>query len=69
MTPEQKRLMAYLDVVDGWVTLFELTEDRCLLRDDDLFVLSLVARGWVDHDVWGGAVRINEAGRAAFERA
>jgi hypothetical protein len=68
MTPEQCRLMNYLDHVGGWVTLFELTDDRLFVRDDDLFVPGLVAQGWVDHDVASGAVRINEAGRAAFER-
>lgn len=66
MTPEQSRLMTLLDQVGGWVSLFELTDVRYLVPDDDLIVPSLVARGWVDHDATSGALRINEAGRAAF---
>jgi hypothetical protein len=68
MTSEQSRLVCFLDQVGGWVSLFELTDVRYFVPDDDLFVPSLVAQGWVDHDVASGAVRINEAGRAAFER-
>jgi hypothetical protein len=68
MTSEQSRLMSFLDQVGGWVSLFELTNPQFLAKDDDLFVPSLVAQGWVDHDVASGAVRINETGRAAFER-
>jgi len=66
MTNEQTRLMVYLDQVGGWTTLFELSDTRQLVRDDDLFVPSLVARGWADHDPDGAAVRITAAGRAAL---
>jgi len=66
MTVEQLRLMAYLDHVGGWVTIFELSDTRQLACDDDLFVPSLVARGWADHDLDGGAVRITAAGRDAL---
>ena len=66
MTSEQNRLMSFLDQVGGWVSLFELTDVRYFGPDDDLFVPSLVALGWVDHDVASAAIRINEAGRAAF---
>ncbi|GJD49804.1 hypothetical protein OPKNFCMD_2538 [Methylobacterium crusticola] len=69
MTPEQYRLMSFLDQVGGWVALFELTDPRHFVDDDDLFVPSLVARGWVDHDADDGAVRITETGRTAYGAA
>jgi hypothetical protein len=67
MTAEQIRLMAYLDEVGGWVTLFELGDTRRLAPDDDLFVPGLIARGWADHDPEGAAVRITPCGRAELE--
>ena len=67
MTEEQIRLMAHLDQVGGWITLFELSGAAPLVQDDDLFVPSLVARGWADHDPVGGAVRITNEGRGALE--
>ncbi|ACA16346.1 hypothetical protein M446_1864 [Methylobacterium sp. 4-46] len=68
MRVEQSRLLNVLDEIDGWVPLFALEDDPYLHPNDDLFVPSLVARGWVDHDALRGVVRVNEAGRAAFER-
>lgn len=67
VTQEQERLMIYLDQIGGWTTLFELSDTSHLAVDDDLFVPSLVARGWVDHDSIGQAVRITADGRSALE--
>jgi hypothetical protein len=67
MTKEQLRLMIHLDQIGGWVTLFELSDTTYLAADDDLFVPSLVARGWADHDPVGRAVRITSGGRDALE--
>ncbi|GJD99619.1 hypothetical protein [Methylobacterium isbiliense] len=66
MRLEQCRLLILLDEVGGWTSIAELDEDPYLYPHDDLFVPSLVAQGWVDHDVASAAIRINEAGRAAF---
>jgi hypothetical protein len=66
MTNEQTRLMVYLDYVGGWITLFELSDTLQLVRNDDLFVPSLVAHGWADHDRDGKAIRITGAGREAL---
>jgi hypothetical protein len=67
MTREQLRLMVHLDQIGGWVTLYELSDPTYLVADDDLFVPSLVARGWADHDPAGSAVRITSEGRGALE--
>ncbi|MFE1599783.1 hypothetical protein [Methylobacterium sp. ID0610] len=67
MTAEQIRLMTFLDLVGGWVTLFELSGTRALAKDDDLFVPSLVARGWADHDPDGAAIRISTTGREVLD--
>ncbi|TNC05294.1 hypothetical protein FF100_35895 [Methylobacterium terricola] len=66
MTNEQCRLLSCLEKIDGWVTLYELSDTAKLVLDDDLFVPSLVARGWADHDPDGVAVRITGAGREAL---
>ncbi|AWN49347.1 hypothetical protein DK419_25845 [Methylobacterium terrae] len=67
MTTEQMRLMTHLDHVGGWITLYELSGATPLAQDDDLFVPSVVARGWADHDPVGAAVRITNEGRSALE--
>lgn len=67
MTIEQIRLMTFLDLIGGWVTLFELSGARALAQDDDLFVPSLVAQGWVDHDLSGAAIRITTEGREVLD--
>jgi hypothetical protein len=67
MTKEQMRLMAHLDQVGGWITLVELSRATPLAEDDDLFVPSVVARGWADHDPVSTAVRITNEGRSALE--
>ena len=67
MRTEQRRLMAHLDQIGGWVTLFELSDTTYLAVDDDLFVPSIVARGWAEHDPVGKAVRITHKGRGALE--
>jgi hypothetical protein len=67
MTAEQIRLMSLLDLIGGWVTLFELSGSRALAQDDDLFVPSLVAQGWADHDPNGAAVRITTTGREVLD--
>ncbi|WP_407520690.1 hypothetical protein [Methylobacterium oryzisoli] len=66
MRLEQCRLLILLNEVGGWTAIAELDQDPYLYPHDDLFVPSLVALGWVDHDVASAAIRINEAGRAAF---
>ncbi|ACA15137.1 hypothetical protein M446_0575 [Methylobacterium sp. 4-46] len=68
MRVELRRLLNLLDHVGDWISLSELDGDPYLLPDDDLFVPGLVARGWVTHDRVTGSIRINAAGRAAFER-
>lgn len=67
MRAEQRRLMVHLDQIGGWITLSELSSTADLVADDDLFVPSLVARGWADHDPVGKAIRITHKGRSALE--
>ena len=47
--------------------MYELFDTTYLVADDDLFVPSLVARGWADHDPLGRAVRITSEGCCALE--
>lgn len=68
-TPEQARVLRCLAKYPTWHTLVELDQIRLLETDDVLCVPSLVKRGWVDHRVSAGCVKITPVGQVIAEGA
>jgi len=68
----QIRLLSFLALApgSGFVDLVQLDQVRQIRAGDDLFVPTLVARGWAEHvQQRGGGVRITDAGRIALADA
>ena len=68
----QIRLLSFLALAPGtgFVDLVRLDQVRQIRTGDDLFVPTLVARGWAELGRQrGGGVRITEAGRIALADA
>jgi hypothetical protein len=65
-TPEQTRLLTHLARSGQWVHQVELAHLKLLDDDDDLFVSSLVARGWAEVAPLKGIVRITDAGNSSL---
>lgn len=65
----QIRLLSFLAIAPGtqFVSLGQMEQARQIRSGDDLFVPSLIARGWAEMgpERWA-AVRITEAGRSAL---
>jgi hypothetical protein len=62
-TPEQARVLRFLAQYPKWHAFVELDQIRLLETDDVLCVPSLVKRGWVEHRVSAGRVRITPVGQ------
>lgn len=65
----QIRLLSFLALAPGtgFVELGQLDQVRQMRAGDDLFVPTLIARGWAELGQWrGDGVRITEAGRIAL---
>jgi len=68
-TSEQARVLCFLAKYPTWHTFVELDQIRLLETDDVLCVPSLVKRGWVDHRVSAGCVRITPVGQVIADEA